>query len=916
MTSLQKSIWLGVAAALILGITHIPALAQPTVQLKPTQGDPPMTFPVGSTETKQMGIYISDIPAPGWLGAVSFHLVWDKTKLNFDNFALTTGALQNLNVGQVADGVVLSAGRFGGTGTIDPNNPVITFDVSLANGTPAGTYPVNFDVEDEVNNFLWDSEFVPIPNVNWNGTNVEVTAGPPNPANITGWEFAARQKSPVQFTIRFGPGNVTRVDVQYRVDTQWENITAGGGNTITIGNRRVEVTWNAPFPNQTRTVHLRARLWDRDENSGFNEAPDALIVDNQPPNLTQATGAGNKVTLQFQANEQLQAASANNENNYTVQDQGPIPQNGTIPVTDARKVGANVVELTLGQQLAAGRRYKVTATNIADTVGNIMETDSATFDVLAKPTVVAARFLRDGTNRRVEVEFSKQMKSQAPLTDADAWVVQRLSGATSAQAGTVPVQSVSVVPSNKKLVRLTLAEQLQPASQYRVTAPPGSKDVDDEELAEGENTATFQTPLWHLFEAGLRMLGIPLSDTGRLIDILDADAVAWWDPNMLPNGGYVIDRGAETSQGVEAPIQVEAGRGYFARFENDTVVYFDGEPLRGNIVVALGAGWNLITNPYVNARGNDIPIDISQLSFGPNGQPIPFAWHWDGHEWQLVLNAQNSLGAGRKLNAWKGYFIRTDQAGDLTIAAQTTQAAPAMSLGDKPMLVRLVARAGNSADATNVCGVSSAAVQVPNPPTGIAPVDLYFVNPDGSEPLAMDIRAGSPTQSWDLVVTTSLPNARVVVSAPDLSAVPPDYAVILTDKDTGKKTYLRTSAGYVFTSGPQGATHRLVLEIVPRSTASLLSGVSVQQAAGGSMVVTYQLSGPASVSAKVLNIAGRLVRQLVSSRAETAGTHTLTWNLTNSAGSPVPRGMYVIVLEARTEDGQQTRAVQPFSVNR
>ena len=76
------------------------------------------------------------------------------------------------------------------------------------------------------------------------------------------------------------------------------------------------------------------------------------------------------------------------------------------------------------------------------------------------------------------------------------------------------------------------------------------------------------------------------------------------------------------------------------------------------------------------------------------------------------------------------------------------------------------------------------------------------------------------------------------------------------------------------------------------------------------------VTGAASVTAEVLNIAGRKVRQIVADRVETAGTHSLVWNLSSDAGTAVPRGLYMIVIQARSEDGQQVRAVRPLSVNR
>ncbi len=902
MKPLRTLLLLGVVAACITGLAY----AQ-TVELKPT----PLNFNLGATAPQQMGLYISGLPAPGWAGSVSFYLTYDKTKITLENFALNSTALQNLLAGQQADGVVLAAGRFGGTGTIDAAQASITFDVKLANGTAAGTYPIQFKTSDANNNFVWDSTFTPIAGITWKNGAAEVSTGPPDPASITGWTFVERQKDPVAVRANFGAGNATKVEFQYRINGTWTNIAATGGTTVVIGTRKADLTWPTPFAGALQTVNLRARITDRTQDSGWNEAPNALVVDNQPPALQSARGSNNIVNLTFQANEVLDTVTSTDEANYLVEDMGVVATQTPVTINKAERVSDTEVKLTLGASLEESHQYRVTATNIADSLGNIMASGIKSFVLQAKPMVEGAAFIRNGTNRTVDVTFSKEMKSAAPLTTAGNWqVTEKIAGVSSAAAVTVPVAEVAV-QTDKKVVRLTLSQDLKQNSQYEVTAPVGSQDVDGKALEAADSKATFQTPFWHAFAKGLRMLGIPLDVAGRAIAVLGAKAVADYDAAA---GGYTVDRGA-TPADVTGVVNLVVGKGYFARYDNDKTVYFDGQILPGNVAVVVPQGWSIITDPFATALGAGVDININQVELGD--VPIRFAWHYNGTDWELLLNKANPFNATNIMNAWKGYFILAGQAGTITVAPQAAAAAEVapLNLGDKASVIRLVARAGDVADSANVCGVGASAVQVANPPLGVSPVDLYFVGQDAT-PMAVDVRSGAVAQKWEAVVTTSLPNTQVTVAAPDLSSVPADYAVVLTDKDTGKKTHLRTSSGYTFTSGADGAARHLVLEIVPRAQCTLLSGVGVQQSGPGGVVVTFQLNGPAAVTAEVRNIAGRLVRRLVTDRAETAGTHSVSWNLTNSTGSAVPRGTYLVVLEARTEDGQQTKAVRPFSVNR
>jgi flagellar hook assembly protein FlgD len=82
------------------------------------------------------------------------------------------------------------------------------------------------------------------------------------------------------------------------------------------------------------------------------------------------------------------------------------------------------------------------------------------------------------------------------------------------------------------------------------------------------------------------------------------------------------------------------------------------------------------------------------------------------------------------------------------------------------------------------------------------------------------------------------------------------------------------------------------------------------------MMVTYDLSTPASVSIEVLNIAGRCVRKLVQSRASSAGTNEQMWDMRSGDGTLVPNGAYLIRLEAVAENGQRVQALRPAQITR
>lgn len=70
--------------------------------------------------------------------------------------------------------------------------------------------------------------------------------------------------------------------------------------------------------------------------------------------------------------------------------------------------------------------------------------------------------------------------------------------------------------------------------------------------------------------------------------------------------------------------------------------------------------------------------------------------------------------------------------------------------------------------------------------------------------------------------------------------------------------------------------------------------------------VCFTLSAPASVSAEILNIAGRTVKHLVSNRICDAGQQSLAWNGVSDYGTRAPHGTYLIRVTAFGHTGQRS----------
>lgn len=99
------------------------------------------------------------------------------------------------------------------------------------------------------------------------------------------------------------------------------------------------------------------------------------------------------------------------------------------------------------------------------------------------------------------------------------------------------------------------------------------------------------------------------------------------------------------------------------------------------------------------------------------------------------------------------------------------------------------------------------------------------------------------------------------------------------------------------------------------AAAVVLSSLSAVPANGGGAEIVFSLSGPADVSAMIMNIAGRPVRSIAPVDGA-QGLNTLLWDAKADNGLRVPSGTYLVEMTARSADGSQSRALAPLRLNR
>ncbi|NCO39232.1 MAG: hypothetical protein GW911_25835 [Armatimonadetes bacterium] len=398
---------------------------------------------------------------------------------------------------------------------------------------------------------------------------------------------------------------------------------------------------------------------------------------------------------------------------------------------------------------------------------------------------------------------------------------------------------------------------------------------------------------------------------------------------------------------------LERGRGYW-RVGEDLVNFAvrppddTDAPIDALLGTAAYQGWNMLSNPFletvsladqrVRARGADSATNVALGS--PAGALLVHDSLWG---YPLVDPARPNMqgyqlysltypGALAAMPAGAGMWVRTLR--DVTWVwrrsskqatradAGLTRVAAAPSADDGGWLVRLTAQAGRVCDDYNYFGVGAATRQLPNPPPAAAKeyVDVRFEPTGRAEAAATYASAILPVSRadqtrWRFSVDSNLDQENVVLAWPDLSAVPREVRLFLVDTETGEQTYMRTSSGHTYRNDRR-APRRFEIRAERNGAASLrLTGIVATPTRGGALEISYVLSQPAQVSVRVASPAGRTVGESTAGRQGRSGVNRLTW-VPVQAGKPLPTGLYLLEVTARTDDGRVAKGLSTLRLGR
>ncbi|MBC7330081.1 hypothetical protein H5T88_06955 [bacterium] len=458
------------------------------------------------------------------------------------------------------------------------------------------------------------------------------------------------------------------------------------------------------------------------------------------------------------------------------------------------------------------------------------------------------------------------------------------------------VFSIEVDTEENGLASITL-----PTSQIPLdTLGTWTIEAEDKATGQSKGTDSFLIKTTNKFPV-IDMVALPLLFTNtKVSDILKDQlsnlALKWWDP----------------AQGKYVDLSVlNTGQGFWMKAKDGsapTLNLYAGVLPDGETTVSLAKGWNIIGSPYtsdLDLSALTVMYGTQQLSLSEadrEGLVRGYLWGYDTTTGDYILIHPALSGDNRTIKGWKGYWIKAMQDGVQLVFTPATKSVEARDLKPEGWKVQLVAQSSTGKDTCNYLGMGDSGLLsgVEEPPA-LSGVQLYFLRK--GERLAWDVREKAERAEWDVVVEGA---GEITLSWPNLSQLPKGYALYLIDGD--KRINMLTSSRYVFSSDG-----RKELKVVyeRRASALLISGLMAKATRGG-VNVSFSLSDSADVKVSVKGVDGRLIKEMT--RSGVAGLNSVVWDGKDAQGKPLPAGVYLLEVIARSSDGSFVRGITMFNL--
>jgi hypothetical protein len=431
---------------------------------------------------------------------------------------------------------------------------------------------------------------------------------------------------------------------------------------------------------------------------------------------------------------------------------------------------------------------------------------------------------------------------------------------------------------------------------------------------------------------GIRLVAVPVqSEDADPKGIFNFPENKWatWNP-MANNGqgGYVLYPSDEVK--FSEPERVP-GRAYWVRLNEPTTLKIYG-PLPDDtqpFVIQLKRGWNLVGNPWLV----DLVWNLDALQVQVNGQtkPLknargivePYAWRWDGNQYQLVFDSTILPSIDDKIPAWEGAWIYAWQDCQLIVpppqVARTRKGRLAKERFEG-WFARLSAQIGDEKGSGFFGVMLESRLSISQPPSPpetqeTAQIQVLFLDKEGNTSVA-DFRSGVQRQhEWDIIVRWGRRQVaekvdEITLTFDGIGYAPKNVNLWLLDVVTGKRLYMRTQRAYRFTPNEGETSRRFkVIAELGNDRPLRVVGLKATPVRGQGVMIEFTLTKTAQVQAEVLTLTGRRVTVLESGTTRTAGTHRIMWRGVSSEDVAVSKGVYLVRMTATDDEGRQVQAV-------
>jgi len=412
--------------------------------------------------------------------------------------------------------------------------------------------------------------------------------------------------------------------------------------------------------------------------------------------------------------------------------------------------------------------------------------------------------------------------------------------------------------------------------------------------------------------------GDPVSLLGDGVEF----AYARWDQDT---GRYVVYRPGGELTGL---LQMRLGRGFWLALTEPVDIHIQGQTAgSGNFYIVAEPGWRLLGNPFFS----DLDFAATQVQVGSTvldlqaaedeGYVSSTAYIYDASQGSYRLIAVDWTGAS-PIPPWRGFWMRIYQPCTVILmrptgaagvaSAQAPHCARPASAANFIWKLQVVAIGQRGADSDNFLAVCAKPVHAaPEPPPPLVGPALWIA--DGRRRLAAQALRPQRRLTWQLVLRPDPADRLTWLEVRGTSSLPEGYDIILQDQETGRAVDVRRRWRIEVRGGNQ--RHFRITVSRRRSAVLAVSSMTARPTARGAEIV-FSLSAPASCDIEVLNIAGRRVRRVCGSQLMPAGRNVVVWDGRGDAGAPAPRGMYLIRLRARAEDGSMVQALRSLMLQR